>query len=149
MQRRRVETLLSAPRSGTELQAAAIAVGDDGVKRSLADWLRFPEVDGPGLIRLLPELGAIPAAALDEAVEDHRYAPYVKRQQSEIARQQADEAVRLPAGLDYSAIPGLSTEMRERLTAARPQTLGAASRVRGITPAALSAILVHSRRKAA
>ncbi|HEX8262019.1 MAG TPA: tRNA uridine-5-carboxymethylaminomethyl(34) synthesis enzyme MnmG, partial [Allosphingosinicella sp.] len=78
--------------------------------------------------------------------EDHRYAPYVERQQAEVARLRADEAVRIPADLDFAAVPGLSAEMVERLSAARPDTLGAARRLRGITPAALAAILVHSRR---
>jgi tRNA uridine 5-carboxymethylaminomethyl modification enzyme len=86
---------------------------------------------------------------VEEAVQDHRYAPYIARQQSEVARLKADEAVLLPADLDYSQIAGLSNEMVERLSLARPSSLGAASRIRGITPAALAAILVHARRKAA
>jgi tRNA uridine 5-carboxymethylaminomethyl modification enzyme len=147
-ERERVERLLRVRQSGTELQTAGIAVKDDGVKRRLTEWLRFPELDRAGLLRLVPELSRV-GEPLDEAVEDHRYAPYVKRQQAEILRQRADDAVQIPPGLDYAAIPGLSTEMQERLMAARPATLGAASRIRGITPAALSAILVHSRRKAA
>jgi tRNA uridine 5-carboxymethylaminomethyl modification enzyme len=71
------------------------------------------------------------------------------RQQSEVERLRADEAVRLPPDLDYGHVAGLSNEMVERLSASRPSTLGAASRVRGITPAALAAILVHARRRAA
>jgi tRNA uridine 5-carboxymethylaminomethyl modification enzyme len=86
---------------------------------------------------------------LDEAIEDHRYAPYVQRQEAEVARLRGDEAVRLPRNLDFAAVPGLSNEMVERLSQARPSTLGAASRVRGVTPAALAAILVHARRRAA
>jgi tRNA uridine 5-carboxymethylaminomethyl modification enzyme len=86
---------------------------------------------------------------VEEAIQDHRYAPYVARQRSEVARLKADEAVLLPEYLDYARIPGLSTEMVERLSLARPSTLGAASRIRGITPAALAAILVSARRKAA
>jgi tRNA uridine 5-carboxymethylaminomethyl modification enzyme len=86
---------------------------------------------------------------LEEAVQDHRYAPYLARQASELARLEADEAVRIPPDLDFRRVPGLSNEMVERLSAARPSTLGAASRVRGVTPAALAAILVHARRLAA
>ncbi|HEV2815725.1 MAG TPA: tRNA uridine-5-carboxymethylaminomethyl(34) synthesis enzyme MnmG [Allosphingosinicella sp.] len=111
--------------------------------------LCFPETDAAALIGLAPELGTLAAAIVEEAIQDHRYAPYVARQAAEIERLRADEAVRLPAGLDYAALPGLSNEMVERLSAARPATLGAAARVRGVTPAALAAILVHSRRKAA
>jgi tRNA uridine 5-carboxymethylaminomethyl modification enzyme len=118
-------------------------------KGCLADRLRFPETDSGALIAVEPELARFPRALLDEAIQDHRYAPYVARQQAEIDRIRGDEAIELPADLDYSALPGLSSEMAERLSVARPATLGAAGRVRGVTPAALAAILVHARRRAA
>ena len=116
--------------------------------RTLAERLRYPETDATALIELAPELGTISSDVLEEAIQDHRYAPYVARQDDEIARLRSDEAVTLPA-LDYAAIPGLSNEMVERLATARPSTLGAAARIRGVTPAALAAILVHARRRAA
>jgi tRNA uridine 5-carboxymethylaminomethyl modification enzyme len=116
---------------------------------SLAERLRFPETDAQALIGLAPELAGVSAAALEEAIQDHRYAPYVARQQNDIDRLRSDEAVRIPADLDYQRLAGLSREMVERLALARPSTLGAASRIRGVTPAALAAILVHARRKAA
>jgi tRNA uridine 5-carboxymethylaminomethyl modification enzyme len=146
--RAELEALLAQPHSASDLTARGIDVRD-GSTRSLAEWLRFPELGSEGLLRVEPRLGAFPGPMLDEAIEDHRYAPYVARQQSEIARLRSDDAVRIPLDLDYAAIPGLSNEMVERLSAARPMTLGAAGRIRGITPAALAAILVHSRRKAA
>ena len=124
----------------------AILVDGDG---RLADRLRFPETDAAALIAQAPELAAFAPAVLAEAIEDHRYAPYVARQQAEIDRLRADEAVRIPARLDYRGVGGLSNEMVERLSAARPATLGAAARIRGVTPAALAAILVHARRRAA
>ena len=101
------------------------------------------------LIALAPDLIEVRPAVLEEAIQDHRYAPYVARQEDEVARLRSDEAVRLPAALDYASVPGLSTEMVERLGMIRPSTLGAAARIRGVTPAALAAILVHARRKAA
>jgi tRNA uridine 5-carboxymethylaminomethyl modification enzyme len=118
-------------------------------KLTLAERLCFPETDAAALVALAPELGETAPAALEEAIQDHRYAPYVARQQSEIDRLRSDEAVRLPLDLDYAAVAGLSNEMVERLSLARPATLGAAGRIRGVTPAALAAILVHARRKAA
>ena len=147
--RTQIETLLARPARADALRAAGADVRDEGVARSLADWLRHPELTPARLIQVVPELGAMPAPLLDEAVEDHRYAPYVQRQQGEVARLRSDEAVRLPQHLDYATVPGLSNEMVERLSQARPETLGAAARIRGITPAALAAILVHARRKAA
>jgi tRNA uridine 5-carboxymethylaminomethyl modification enzyme len=147
--RAEVEALLARTFSGAAVRGAGAQVRDDGVKRSLAEWLRFPEVDAGALLALVPELAEPPGRILSEAIEDHRYAPYVARQHSEIRRMKADEAVRIPPTLDFRTIGGLSNEMVERLCAARPATLGAASRIRGITPAALAAILVHARRDAA
>jgi tRNA uridine 5-carboxymethylaminomethyl modification enzyme len=149
VEREKVEALLAREFSGSELAHAKIEVRDDGVRRALAEWLRFPSLDRDGLFRVAPELAAAGEAELDEAIQDHRYAPYLTRQQNEVARLRSDEAIRIPVELDYRAIAGLSNEMVERLCTARPATLGAASRIRGITPAALAAILVHARRKAA
>jgi tRNA uridine 5-carboxymethylaminomethyl modification enzyme len=148
VQRLAVEDGLAEIRSATELKRSGIAVADDG-RRSLAQWLRFPELDAPSLLKIAPDLSKYPKQLVEEAVEDHRYAPYVERQQAEVARLRSDENVRIPADVDYALIPGLSREMVERLDAARPSTLGAAQRIRGITPAALAAILVQSKRKAA
>jgi tRNA uridine 5-carboxymethylaminomethyl modification enzyme len=148
-ERERLETLLEPLWTGAALRAQGVQVRDDGARRSLADWLRFPELGVETLVQLVPELGAVQPRLLAEAVEDHRYAPYVERQQAEITRLRSDEAVRIPADLDYASVPGLSNEMIERLSQSRPGTLGAAGRIRGITPAALAAILVHARRKAA
>jgi tRNA uridine 5-carboxymethylaminomethyl modification enzyme len=148
-QREKIETLLSERFGAAELRTAGAGVRDDGVRRSLGDWLRFPEVDSTVLRRLVPALASCSDVKLEEAIQDHRYAPYVERQHSELARLRADENLRIPAELDYAGIPGLSSEMIERLSAARPSTLGAASRLRGITPAALAAILIHARRRAA
>jgi tRNA uridine 5-carboxymethylaminomethyl modification enzyme len=147
--RESLEARLAAQRSGSELRSAGIDVSDDSPRRPLSEWLRFPQIDGSALLKLDPALADFPRRLVDEAAEDHRYAPYVERQQAEVARLKSDENVRIPGNIDYGSIPGLSLEMVERLNAARPSTLGAARRIRGITPAALAAILVHSRRKAA
>jgi len=148
-EREAVERHLAADRTPAELRAAGIAPGAETGRRSLAEWLRFPEIGRDALLRLDPSLAAYGAAVVEEALQDHRYAPYVDRQRAEIARLRSDEAVRIPPGMDYAAVPGLSLEMVERLTGARPPTLGAARRIRGVTPAALAAILVHSRHKVA
>ena len=145
----KIDAMLAPVWTGAALNRAGVAVRDDGVGRRLSDWLRFPALDRDGLLDLCPALRSVPSRLLDEAIEDHRYAPYVERQQAEIGRMRNDEAVRIPATLDYRSIAGLSNEMVEKLGCARPATLGAASRIRGITPAALAAILVHARRQAA
>jgi tRNA uridine 5-carboxymethylaminomethyl modification enzyme len=108
-----------------------------------------PESARDRLLETRPDLAAFDARLLDQAVQDHRYAPYVERQQAEIARLRDDERQPIPTGFNFAAVPGLSNEMIERLSRSRPASLGEASRIRGVTPAALAAILVASRRKAA
>ena len=84
-----------------------------------------------------------------EGQADALYRPYIERQQREWDAVQRDSRIWLPAELDYAAIPGLSNEMIERLNAARPETLDQASRIAGVTPAALSALYVGARRRTA
>jgi tRNA uridine 5-carboxymethylaminomethyl modification enzyme len=148
-QRSELEAGLAAIRSSADLRVLGIATGEDGRHRPLAEWLRFADLGRAELLRLDPALARFSSRLLDEAIQDNLYAPYVERQRVEVDRLQRDENVRIPANLDYASLPGLSLEMVERLEAARPSTLGQARRIRGITPAALTAILVHSKRKAA
>jgi tRNA uridine 5-carboxymethylaminomethyl modification enzyme len=132
-----------------EMIGAGAAVAADHGRRSLYDWLRYAEVGEDIVLALKPGLAAIPATVRAELIQDGRYAPYLARQDQEISRLRADERVGLASIADYRAIHGLSNEMVERLNAARPADLAAAGRVRGITPAALAAIMVHARRLAA
>jgi tRNA uridine 5-carboxymethylaminomethyl modification enzyme len=148
-ERVQVREALSRAATSSELRAAGADVREDGIRRTLGEWLRFPVVDAETLRRVAPALARTSTRILNELVQDARYAPYLERQDAELARLHSDEAVSLPAHLSYRAVPGLSNEMVERLTAARPSTLGAASRIRGVTPAALAAILVHVRSRRA
>jgi tRNA uridine 5-carboxymethylaminomethyl modification enzyme len=91
----------------------------------------------------------LPGTVRSELLETARYAPYIARQDAELRALAANEAISLDQALDFRRIGGLSTEMVERLEAARPATLGQAGRIAGITPAALTAILAHQRRRAA
>ena len=113
--------------------------------RSVRDWLSHQEVAEDRLSQVI----AGPPDIVAEVAADARYQPYVERQTAEIAQLRRQEQEALPADLCFAAVPGLSLEMIERLTASRPASLAAASRIRGITPAALSAILLHSKRRAA
>lgn len=135
--------------SSAALRAAGADVPADAAYCSLAEWLRFATVSDETLRALSPAFASARAAVRAELIEDGRYAPYLARQEAEIRALRADEAISIDHALDYGTIAGLSTEMRERLEAARPATLAAATRIRGITPAALSAILVRVKRKAA
>jgi tRNA uridine 5-carboxymethylaminomethyl modification enzyme len=132
-----------------QLAAQGIPVRQDGQVRSLFEWLRFPAVTLAAARRVWPELAAIPDGLMEQLSVDANYAAYVNRQDAEVATLRRDDALTLPIDLDFSAVAGLSHEMVERLARARPATIGAASRVPGITPAALVALLPHARRKAA
>ncbi|HSJ79413.1 MAG TPA: tRNA uridine-5-carboxymethylaminomethyl(34) synthesis enzyme MnmG, partial [Erythrobacter sp.] len=110
------------------------------------EWLRH---DGVTPDALAPWLGGATARdplLAEEMAEDAAYAPYLARQDSELRDLRASEALALAADFPYAQVPGLSNEMIERLTNAAPGTLAAAGRVAGVTPAALSALLVHARR---
>lgn len=135
----------AAPLTASAVHARGAPVGLDGARRSAKEWLRFSGVELPhvvGTVDADPQL-------LAEFIEDARYAPYLERQQAEVEQLRANDNVSLRADLDFAAIPGLSHEMVEKLSSARPETLGAASRIRGITPAALSTILLHARKTVA
>jgi len=134
------------------------------------DLLRRPEVDYAGLPALATaageDIGAafssadpmLALAALDDRLPEAvrlqvevraKYSGYIERQQDEIERQRKSEETPLPGDLDYSSVAGLSNEVRQRLAAARPDTLGQASRLPGVTPAAVSVLLVHLKRRTA
>jgi tRNA uridine 5-carboxymethylaminomethyl modification enzyme len=134
------------------VRASALGVDglkDDGRARPLSEWLRFNGVDASAVIRVAPALANVPAQALESAIEDARYAPYLARQAAEVQALRAARPVPIPADLDYRAIPGLSNEMIERFEAARPADFESARRIRGVTPAALATILAHSQKRAA
>ncbi len=115
---------------------------------SLFDLLRRPEVDHDALASLPG--AATPALARDviEQVEiQAKYAGYVERQREEVEKARGQETLPLPADLDYAAVHGLSIEVRQKLSLQRPETLGQASRIQGVTPAAISLLLVHLKRR--
>lgn len=139
---------LAAVHSSAQIAKAGADVRQDGARRSLYEWARFPEL-AEVVASLSPLLGDADEELRAEILEDARYAPYLQRQDSDIAELRKHEAIRIPAQFDYEGVGGLSLEMRERLAAAQPETLAAAGRVGGITPAALAAIMVHLKAKRA
>ncbi len=138
-----LESLTATPH---QLASHGIEVRQDGQSRSLFDWLRFPAVTHQAARRVWPELASISDDLLASLAVDANYAAYIARQEAEVAALRRDESLALPADLDFAQVAGLSKEMIERLSRARPLTLGAASRIAGITPAALVALLPHTSR---
>ncbi|GJD33571.1 tRNA uridine-5-carboxymethylaminomethyl(34) synthesis enzyme MnmG [Methylobacterium aerolatum] len=132
----------------TPSQAAAhgIALNRDGIRRSAFQLLSYSDIDWQRLSAVWPELAAIPPRLADRLQTDATYAVYLDRQQADIAAFRRDEAVRLPEGLDYAGISGLSNEMRAKLETVRPGTLGQAARIEGVTPAALTLLAAHAKR---
>ena len=146
-QRAAIMALLERQCSSEELSVSGITVKRDGTRQSLFAWLRFPNITIAALEELEGSLSNFDAVLLAEIEEDARYAPYLERQDAELRDLRANEQVKLGDDIDYAGIAGLSNEMVERLQRARPETLAAAERIRGITPAALAAILVQARRR--
>ena len=135
---------MSSNVSADVLMKQGVPVKPDAGKMSKLEWLRFPHVS---IMDLLDADGdAWPRELLLEIEQDGRYAPYLARQEVEIQDIAANEKIALANNVDYAAIAGLSNEMVEKLESAKPENLAAASRLRGITPAALAAILVHAKR---
>ncbi len=130
--------------SASEVGERGGHVVQDGAKRAAREWLRFEGVEAAMLVNKIEA-----SDVLAEFVEDARYAPYLDRQAREVRNLRDNDSILLGGAVDFAAISGLSHEMVERLGQSAPQTLGQASRIRGITPAALSAILLHVKRRAA
>ncbi|MDZ7588709.1 MAG: tRNA uridine-5-carboxymethylaminomethyl(34) synthesis enzyme MnmG [Parasphingorhabdus sp.] len=142
-----ISAVLERIAGSRELLDAEMPVKDDGSRRSLRDWLRFPGVEIEKMAQIAPELSNFAHDLLSEIAEDARYAPYLERQDAELRNLRHNEAITLDAQIDYRAIGGLSHEMVERLSASQPATLAEAGRIRGITPSALAAIMVHAKRQ--
>ena len=132
-----------------ELARAGIRVNQDGVRRSIHDLLGYPDIDLARLAGLWPALGELRPDVAEQLEISGHYAGYMERQEADIVSFRKQESLHLPADLAYEDVAGLSNEVRGKLAAARPTTLGAAARISGVTPAALTALLAHVRRRRA
>jgi tRNA uridine 5-carboxymethylaminomethyl modification enzyme len=131
----------------TELARAGHEVNQDGAPRTAYDMARYPGMTWERLCDLWPALRQVPRYAADQVVIDAGYSGYLARQERDIEDFRRDEALELPVDLEFEGIGGLSSEVRQKLKQARPATLGAASRISGVTPAALVALLRFVRRR--
>ncbi|MES2898064.1 MAG: tRNA uridine-5-carboxymethylaminomethyl(34) synthesis enzyme MnmG [Pseudomonadota bacterium] len=128
---------------------AGLPVKADGVVRDLTQLLAYPTIGFEDLSIIWPEIAAWAPEIREQVEIDAAYAGYLDRQAADAAAFRRDENLRLPAELDYAVVGGLSNEVREKLGAVRPLTLGQAARIEGVTPGALTALLAHVRRHAA
>jgi tRNA uridine 5-carboxymethylaminomethyl modification enzyme len=135
--------------SPSALRRHGLAVNEDGVARSAAELLGHPGIDVARLAAVWPELGGLARDIAEQLEIDARYAGYLERQSRDIAAFRRDESLLLPEALDYDAVASLSAEVRGKLAASRPATLGAAARISGVTPAGLVALLQYVKRRPA
>jgi tRNA uridine 5-carboxymethylaminomethyl modification enzyme len=123
-----------------------LGINQDGRRRSALELLAHPGVDRDQLWGVWPELATIAAPIADQLAADARYASYVDRQEADVMALRKDEHVRIPTTFDYAEVASLSAEVRQKLQARRPATLAHASRMEGMTPAALMLLLAHLRK---
>jgi len=128
------------------LRRAGIPVNADGQWRSLFVLLGLPTLPMGAIEAAFPWLRSLDQRVREQVDADALYAPYLTRQEAELRLVAREEALRIPRGLDFTQIAGLSREMQERLARAEPATLGTAGRVPGVTPAAIAALAAHLRR---
>ena len=129
-----------------QAEKAGLRVKADGQRRDLLQLMAYPDVDLEVLAGIWPQIGGWSPEVREQIEIDAGYAGYLDRQAADVAAFRRDEDLRLPADLDYRAIGGLSNEVREKLSAVRPLTLGQAARIEGVTPGAITALLAHARR---
>ena len=134
--------------SPAALSGFGITVNQDGRRRSVLEVLALPSVGMEKIEAAFPWLRDLGTPIRTQLEAEALYAPYLRRQEAERRLLEREEKAAIAATLDFEAVDGLSAEMRQRLKAARPSTLGAAGRVQGVTPAALAALAVHLRRDA-
>ena len=144
---RRAEVLLdSLDATPDTLRRHGIAANRDGRRRSARELIGYPDVTLERLTALWPALARVEPEIASALENDAHYRGYLERQEADIVAFRRDEALRLPGDFSFERVGGLSHEMQQRLAAARPATLGAAGRVPGVTPAALTALLAHVRK---
>ena len=144
MARDLVTSLIVSP---NEAAKHGLTVNRDGVRRSGFDLLSYPDITWNTLAAIWPQLHSVPTAIAEQIEIDAKYAVYLDRQKRDVATFRREEDALIPAELDYSAMRGLSNELRSRLTLVRPATLGQASRIEGMTPAALTLVVAQLSRR--
>ena len=132
-----------------EAAKSGLSINRDGRKRSAFELLSYPDVDVARLTTIWPEIGRLDSEMAEQLAVDARYAVYVKRQELDIAAFRKDEGIAIPSEFAFAALPGLSTELRQKLERHRPASLGQAARLDGMTPAALMLLLAHLKKGAA
>jgi tRNA uridine 5-carboxymethylaminomethyl modification enzyme len=131
----------------TEAAKHGLELNRDGQRRTAFEILSYPNLGFHDIARIWPQFASFSPKIAEQLEIDAKYAVYLDRQASDVASYRKDDSFELPEHTDYATIPGLSNEVRQKLLAAKPRTIGHAARLDGITPAALTLLVAHVRRK--
>ncbi|EHK58627.1 tRNA uridine-5-carboxymethylaminomethyl(34) synthesis enzyme MnmG [Allomesorhizobium alhagi] len=129
----------------SEARRQGIEVNMDGIRRSAYDLLSYPEMNVARLAEIWPELRSIDPRAAESLETEARYAVYLDRQMADVAHMRREEQRLIPDDIDFSMVPGLSNELKQKMRERRPRSVAAAERMEGMTPAALAIIVSHIR----
>jgi tRNA uridine 5-carboxymethylaminomethyl modification enzyme len=129
-----------------EAERHGIALNKDGQRRTAFEMLSHPNISIADLARIWPRFGALAPNVAEQIEIDAKYDVYLSRQAADVAAYRRDESFALPDDFDYAALPGLSNEVKQKLQTHRPRTIGHASRIDGVTPAALTLLVAHVKR---
>ena len=129
-----------------EAESHGLSLNKDGQRRTAFELLSYPQIGVVDLAKVWPYFAALDAKIAEQIEIDAKYDVYLSRQAADIAAYRRDESFTLPDDLDYAALAGLSNEARQKLATQRPRTIGHASKIDGITPAALTLLVAHVKR---
>jgi NAD/FAD-utilizing enzyme apparently involved in cell division len=139
-----VSSIKSSP---NELNKHGISINHDGKKRSVFELLAFENIKFKDLEKIWPEIKKINSEAKEQIEIESLYSGYLKRQREDILDFKKDEELKIPVSINYTKVGSLSNEIVEKLSKTKPRTIGAASRISGVTPAAIIAILRFVKKK--
>ena len=139
------ELALGISMTPNEASGHGLQINKDGVRRSAYELLAYPGVDVAWLARIKPEFAAIDAKTAERLETEAKYSVYLDRQQADVTQIRHEESRLIPVSLDFASVPGLSTELKQKMQARQPRSIADAQRMEGMTPAALAIIVAHVR----
>ena len=140
------ETLKSKSITPSEAKQHGLTINQDGVRRSAYELLNYNGIGFSNVSTIWPELASIPDDIIEQLETEVLYSGYLERQELDIVAFKREEEMTIPEGLDYDSLPSLSTEIKVKLKRMNPATIGAASRIQGVTPASIIALMAHIKR---
>jgi tRNA uridine 5-carboxymethylaminomethyl modification enzyme len=140
------ETLKSKTLTPTEAKHHGLIINQDGIRRSAYELLNYADIGFEKLEQIWPELQSISADVIEQLETEVLYSGYLERQELDILAFKKEEEMPIPESIDYDVLPSLSTEIKTKLKRIQPATIGAASRIQGVTPASIIALMAHIKR---